>query len=114
GPAHGVHAARLRRGLPAQAHSRLNQSASSPSSSKLRRPYWSGIDPQPQIATGCSGTIPYSSSGSPFSGSTTQRCCQLSPRSKTYSNSSPGLTSLATLSLAWFSETSSGANESSG
>jgi hypothetical protein len=31
---------------------------SSPSSSKLRRPYWSGMDPQPQIATGRSGTMP--------------------------------------------------------
>ena len=30
----------------------------SPVSAALRRPYWSGIHPQPQIATGSAGTIP--------------------------------------------------------
>jgi hypothetical protein len=60
-----------------------SRSSSSSSGSKARRPYWSGIKPQPQIATGTLGTVPYSSSGSPFSGSTLHRWRQLSPRSKT-------------------------------
>ena len=42
------------------------------SPSKLSRPYWSGIQPHPQIATGRAGISPYSSTGSAFSDSTTQ------------------------------------------
>ena len=47
---------------------------SSPSA-PVSRPYWSGIHPHPQIATGCDGNGPgpHSSRGSAFSGSTTQR-----------------------------------------
>ena len=50
-----VHAARLRRRLPTLPR-RLKPtrlpSRSSSSPSKLRRPYWSGIEPHPQITTG--------------------------------------------------------------
>ena len=42
------------------------------SPSKLSRPYWSGIQPHPQIATGRAGISPYSSTGSAFSDSATQ------------------------------------------
>jgi hypothetical protein len=53
------------------------------SSSAETRPYWSGIQPQPQVATGRlgNGPGPYSSRGSTLSGSTRQRCCQPSPKS---------------------------------
>src|SRR5664279_13016 len=50
--------------MPAH-HRKLTASVqSSPSSSRLRRPHWSRIDPQPQIATGRPGTVPYCSRGS--------------------------------------------------
>jgi len=52
------------------------------SSSRESRPYWSGIQPQPQIGTGPRGRGPYSSIGSTFSAKTRQRWRQLSPRSK--------------------------------
>ena len=56
GAAPGVHAARLRRGLPTHAEQRrLLLVEPHPWSSRLRRPYWSGIEPHPQIATGIGG-----------------------------------------------------------
>lgn len=47
----------------------------------LRRPYWSGISPQPQYGSGVSGTIPTSPSGSIVTSPIVHRCVQLSPRS---------------------------------
>jgi hypothetical protein len=54
-----------------------------PSSPFQRRPYWSGMSPQPQHGDGLSGTVPRLSTGSASFGPTVHRCCQLSPRSKT-------------------------------
>jgi hypothetical protein len=47
-----------------------------------RRPYWSGMSPQPQHGSGPTGMVPSVSSGSARCGATVHKCCQLSPRSK--------------------------------
>lgn len=54
-------------------------------SSRVVRPCWSGIQPQPKIGTGCRGDAPSpkNSRGSIFSSNTRQWWRQSSPRSKT-------------------------------
>ena len=98
-PAHGVHAARLRRGLPAQTDRRLS-SFLLPlrhRSCAVRTGQGSNPSPRSPPAPRARSRTPPADRPSPA-----RRCsggCQLSPRSKTYSNSSPGLTSLATFSF---------------
>jgi hypothetical protein len=50
-----------------------------PSSPSQRRPYWSGMSPQPQHGSGLTGMTPSVSSGSARCAATVHRCCQLSP-----------------------------------
>jgi AAA domain len=63
-------------------HSGSAESVISPSSSAVRRPYWSGISPHPQYGIGLEGTIPNVSSGSMRCSPTVHKCVQSSPMSK--------------------------------